>query len=131
MNIVGTNFPFLANSNSSASLSVTIGGTACPINSFTNQAISIYTPIGSGTAALVVSVNGQTASSTYTYSSATLPTITALDITSASPALKTTLTLTGTNMDTNTANIKATLVNVDPTKPSYPLSVFTASATSL
>jgi hypothetical protein len=131
VNIVGTNFPFLANSNSSASLSVTIGGTACPINSFTNQAISIYTPIGSGTAALVVSVNGQTASSTYTYSSATLPTITALDITSASPALKTTLTLTGTNMDTNTANIKATLVNVDPTKPSYPLSVFTASATSL
>lgn len=34
--IVGTNFPFLPNSNSSASLSVTIGGTACPINSFTN-----------------------------------------------------------------------------------------------
>lgn len=55
--------------------------------------------------------------------------ITGLDITSASPALKTTLTLTGTGMDTVTTDITANLVNVDPTGPSYPLSILSATAT--
>ena len=68
-------------------------------------------------------------SSTYDYATSTPSVLTGLDITSASPALKTTLTLTGTGMDTDSSLIKATLLNVDSNGPSYPMSIVSVTAT--
>jgi hypothetical protein len=78
-----------------------------------------------------MTINTLTATKAYTYTTDTPPTITAIDITSASPALKTTVTLTGTNFDTDKSLISARIVNSDSTKPSYPVSIFSSTATKI
>jgi len=134
LDIVGTNFPFLAGSNATQSLSVTVGGTAAKVTAYENQKISIVTPPKGSSATtcdLVVSVQGKTATIQYSYASTSAPIITAIDITSASPALKTTVTLTGTNFDTDKAQLTADLINSDPNKESYPVSIFSCTSTSI
>lgn len=104
------------------------------MTAYENQKISIVTPPKGNSATtcdLIVSVSGKTATTQYSYASTSAPIITAIDITSASPALKTTVTLTGTNFDTDVNQLTAELVNSDPKKESYPVSVFKSTSTSI
>lgn len=130
--ISGSGFPFDA---TASGLSVNICGTTANIKSVTNSQIGITVPkcpVGSASTSITVTYNSLTSNSVaFTYDpSIVTPTITGISPNSASPVLKTTMTVTGTGFGTDINQLAAYLVNGTGFRV-YQLNVLTASDTSV
>ena len=124
LQIVGTGFPFCPSRIDY--LNVKIGGIKAQITEFNNGAITIKTPPAQSNfnGNLEISFNGLIVSSnSYQYSDNSVPIITKINPSSASPSLKTIVSVEGSNFGTDKSKVKLFLVSTLKNTTIYELSV--------